>query len=333
MTGLPLTPPYMPPEQRDMFYQIYARQQERFSGYKVELVERFFPVTELKEPTIIGMFAWTSSASRSKWILKPHAVPNGGTWVTPGDIARDYLATKYKDRRVRCTTSQYAACVRDKRNPPVYCKPSSLEYAYYLDIRSAYWSILQAVGWDINYNPGRLFGVNSTMEDFPFPNNKMARNSLVSVGLSGGFTLWDGHKLVRVNKPNRFVNMLLWRVVCDVLNNVACDCIDAGAVYAYTDGFIVPAERLTDVQEVITHWGLDWSIKREGRCKVFAPAVYEFPGYRANKRAADRDISVNKTYREHRAFLWSRFSYFSLRGQANRRSIQDAYPNSNRNND
>lgn len=315
MTYNILVPPSMPLNQQSMYAMIYEREKERFEGYKVHLLDRFFPLTRLKHSAVIGLFAWTSSELRQKWILKPHAVPNGGTWVTPGDLARDYLSEKFQNRRVRCTTAQYAACVQDRRNTPVYCKPCTLEDAVYIDIKSAYWSILKAVGWDVNYLPGRFIGVQSDVSDFPFPDNKMARNSLVSLGLTGGFNLWDGQRLKRLQKPNRFVNLVLYRLVCDVLNNVASDCIDSGAVYAFTDGFIVPRERLDYVIQDINDWGLEYTIKHEGACTVRAPAEYYFPQFSTKVLPRKTPVFTDKVYSEHRTWLKLRFGNWSRRGR------------------
>ena len=305
-----LTPVSWPIERRLMYEALDGRQRERFEGWKVHLMDRFFPLTSLYYPAVIGTFSWTSSAIKRKWIMKSQAVPNAGTWVTPGDIARDYIAIKYANRRIRCTTDQYIHCIKDKRNTPVYCAPCNLEQAYYVDIKSAYWTICQAVGWDVNYNPGRYLAVGASMSDFPFPDNKMARNCLVSIGLPGGFRFWTGKELTFTRKPNRFVNLILWRLVCDVLNNVAAECIEAGAVYAYTDGFIVSSENLSTVFEVLESWSLPFSIKREGRAIVRAPADYEIDGFKTNVLPRKKTIAMNKTYREHSSWLKLRINHF-----------------------
>lgn len=308
-----LTPVSWNIDKRRMFVELYERQETRFASWKVFLLDRFFPLPSLKYPAVIGTFSWTSSAIRRKWIMKSQAVLNGGTWVTPGDIARDYLSIKYHDRRIRCTTDQYNKCVKDRRNTPVFCYPCTLEHGYYVDIKSAYWTICQAVGWDCNYNPGKFLAAGASMHDFPFPDNKMARNCLVSVGLPGGMRFWNGSTLSFQKKPNRFVNLILWRLVCDVLNEVAFECREAGAVYGYTDGFIVDDKHLADVFDVLDSWNLPYSIKREGRAIVRAPADYEIDGHKTNVIPRKVEITMNKTYSEHRTWLKHRLFVFSSR--------------------
>lgn len=308
-----LVPPNWSAAKQMMYASIYERQAERLEGYEINLVDRFFPLTDLKEPAIIGLFAWTQAQLKRKWLLEKHAVPNAGHWVTPGDLARDYLAIKYANRRARCTSKQYEACVRDVRSTPLYCVPSELEYAYYVDIKSAYWSIVQAVGWDVNYMPGEYIGVQSDVSDFPFADNKMARNSLVSVGLSGTISLWTGTMLKRQKRSNKFINLVLYRLVCDVLNNVASRCIDAGAVYCFTDGYIVPQERLNDVIEEITSWGLPYSIKAEGKCSVRAPGEYYFPQVRTKSIPRRKPHAISKYYTNSASWLKVIFSNWATR--------------------
>lgn len=286
---------------------------ERNEGWGVDLIKIFPSLITIKTPTILGSFSWSSLPIKHKWIMEQHAYNFGGGWITPGDIARDYLALKYPNRRMRITTSQYQACVADRRQPPLYCKPCELDDAVYMDLKSAYWSIVRAVGWDVNYNPEKFLGVNSDVEDFPYPDVKLARNCLVSVGLPSAMRMWTGEQLTFVKKPNRFVNLVLWRLVMDVLNGVAWEMIQAGAVYVYTDGFILPRDRVGHASEVARSWGLPIGIKHAGKATVLAPAAYEFPKYKTRAFLRYRKVQTDKVYNPNVRWLKPRFYKFALR--------------------
>lgn len=268
-------------EQIDMHYKLVERTKERLEGWSTHLLDRFFDLNRLKYPANLGMFAWSSQPIRVRWLAKPHAKNFGGGFVTPGDIARDYLAIKYPDRRVRCTTSQYRACVQTRKIAPIYAAPGSFADAVYVDIRSAYWQIVRSVGWDVSYNPSRWLGAQSSMTDFPYVYEKMARNCLVSVGLSGRIRVWTGSETKMLIKKNRFINLVLWRLVADVLNGVAADMVKIGARYVNTDGYILPARNLDQALAVGAEWGLDLAVKHTGDAIIRGVGSYQIGDYQS----------------------------------------------------
>lgn len=297
-----------------MMVNMIERTRERLTGWETVLTDSFPALSTIHVPTIIGLFAWSSAAVKTRMLLKPHAWDYGGGWVTPGDIARDYLALKFPKRRARMTASQWGKIVPNRAQTPLYCEPCVLESGVYVDLKSAYWSILRAVGWDVNYNPALFLSPQSNVNDFPFPQHKMARNCLVSCGLSGNMRLWTGEKLIFSKKPNRFINLMLWKLVQDVLHGVALDCIDAGAVYAYTDGYIVPEDKVQKVFDAIWSWGLECGVKHTGKVTVNAPADYVFPNYKTNVRRTGKPVAFNNLYEPNREWLRWRFVRFADRG-------------------
>jgi hypothetical protein len=260
--------------QSEMHWAMVERTKERAEGWHIHLLDKFFLMTRLTHTTIIGMFSWSSSPIHVKWLSKRHARNYGGGYITPGDIARDYLALKYPNRRIRVTSSQWHACVERRSKVPMFCTPMQLEQGVYIDLVSAYWSILKVVGWDVNYNPNKFLAVNSAMNDFPYPAEKMARNCLVSVGLPSTVRIWTGKELTFGAKPNRFINLVLWRLVTDVLNGVASEMVKAGAVYVHTDGYILPDNKAALAFEILDSWGLPSSIKYSGETDVRAVGGY-----------------------------------------------------------
>lgn len=302
------------PLQAKMYMAMCDRNLERGEGYTKHIWKDFPRLTSIHSPVIVGSFAYTCQELKIKWYKKAHVVMTGGGAETPGDIARDYLSLKFPNRVPKCTTLQYQLCVKEKVDAPLHCDPTHLESAVYLDLQAAYWQIVRTAGWDVDYCPNRWFGVGNTMLDFPFPDQKMARNCLVSVGRSEGFmSLWDGKCDIQyIKKPNHFINMVLWRLVCDVLNGVACDMIEVGAVYVYSDGYILPADHLPYALEVLAEWGLEGRIKHTGKAEVYAPGCYAIGDYQSIPfQRFSRIQQFHKVYDPGKKWLKERFQEFA----------------------
>lgn len=269
---------------------------EKNKNYRVHLLERWFPLTRLTVPAIIGTFSITSTQSKQRWMLARDAFDYGAGWVTPTDISRDYLHSKYGKQRRRIGTMQYQNFYGERRHAPLAAEPMHLEYAYYVDIKSAYWTILKAIGWDVDYMPNKWIRVLSDMNDFPFPDIKMARNCLVSVAADGATRLriWTGEELSFKKAGNPLVNKMLWSIVMDVLNGVAYEAIQAGAIYSYTDGFIVSHDRLEAVQNVIRSWGFVDGIKAEGETDVQGAGAYKIGTFQTKKYGIGKPRPIYK---------------------------------------
>lgn len=299
-----------------MHTQMIDRTKERNEGWQIHLLDKFFSLNRLHHSCSLGTFAWSSAPIFTKWLHRPNARNYGGGWMTPGDIARDYLALKYPNRRIRITTSQWQSCVKDRRNAPLYCVPCRMDHGVYVDLSGAYWQIVRAVGWDVSYNPGKFLAQNSSMHDFPYWTEKMARNCLVSVGVSAPMRMWTGDKIIFVKKPNRFVNLILYRLVMDVLNGAAYDAIQAGASYVYTDGYLVDVKFLPGVCQALDAWGLQYTFKHDGVTHIKAAAAYECGDYRTKQYNRNRrDHAVNKVYDPGVAWLRKRFEKFACKAR------------------
>lgn len=285
-------------------------------GYKVHLLDRWFSLRRLTVPAIVGTFSITSPTTKQRWMLAKDSYEFEGIRVTPTDLTRAYLEEKYGSKKRRITTEQYRNFYDDRRNAPLYAEPCEIPEAVYIDIKSAYWSILQAVSWDVDYMPGAWVSKKSDHLDFPFSDIKMARNCLVSVAANetGAMKIWTGTDLILKKSGNAFVNRMLWSLVMDVLNGIADECIQAGAVYAYTDGFICKASLATTLTSIISSWGLVSVIKHQGMAHIRGAGSYkcgerETGKYRMSRGGAfdrvDRTVNV--------PFLKKRLKYYSDR--------------------
>lgn len=308
------------PLQARTYTAVAERNQERTSMYDQRLITIFPDLTDFSDPVIVGSFAYTCQKQKTKWYQRHHARNFGGGWTTPGDLARDYLALKFPKRKPHCTSRQWRECVEHPSDPPLYCAPQRLTEALYVDLSAAYWQITRAVGWDVDYCPNAWLGQGEEMIDWPWPGEKMARNCLVSVGQgSGALSIWTGKEMIYQKKPNRFINLVLWRLVCDILNGIALDMIErAGAVYAYVDGYIIPQDKLEIAEEISRSWGVDFRIKRSGSADIKAAASYAFSskteGYYATepyKLMPEHSYGIDKAYDPNRTFLRERFRRFA----------------------
>lgn len=271
--------------QWDMLQKMKAIRLEKNEGMTIKVVSRFPPLESLKGMTFIGSFAWTSKATGEKWIHEKHAYDFGYGLVTPSDIARDYLDVKLEGKRLRCNSIQWREVVNKKRSAPLFAEPCSLTKAYYIDLKSAYWQLLQIGGYDVDYSPKRFFSPRSDVYDFPFPEIKLARNCLVSMGLPSEINIWlPSYGFSRKKAGKATVNLVLWGMVQDVLHGVSSDLLQcAGAKYVNTDGYIIPSDRLSEANAVLDSWGLFSVIKHEGAATIRGAGDYDIGGRTSNR--------------------------------------------------
>lgn len=292
--------------------EMIAVRQTKSEKRATVLLDRWFPLSELDESAIIGSFSITTPTKR--YMLLKDAFDYGAGHCTPADIARDYLTAKFGAKRRRITTAQYRNFHDLHRFAPMYARPCELESASYVDIKSAYWSILSRVGWDVDYLPDAFIRVRSDVSDFPFPDMKLARNCLVSVGIEtvSNLKIWSDGQLSTRKAGNQFVNKSLWSFVMDVLNAIARQAVNLGAVYCYTDGYIIDTKRERDLIDLIHNWGLDARIKLTGQATIKAPASYRVGDYESKPfRRTWKDRPVDKiTSFVNRTWLRDRFIRF-----------------------
>lgn len=287
--------------------------EERNAKWSIEIVNEFPEIKTINSPVILGSFAWSSNVLKKKWMNAHHATDLGGGHVTPADIARDYLTARgHKASKRRMTTQQYHALVLNKKSAPLYAYPCEIEDAVYVDLKSAYWSILRVVGWDLEYNPNLWLAVGQSVDDFPVPENKLARNCLVTVGVNGAMNLWDGEMLKSVKKPNPFSNMMLYGLVMDVLNGIAYDMVHyAGARYVHTDGYILQERNLHRAYEVTDRWGLRSGEKFSGRATIGGVADYSIGNRKSRLRRKSVQSFYSNLQEKPSEWLRSRFARWS----------------------
>jgi len=263
---------------------IEEAQRENKQGTVSEVVKKWSSLLLFDSPVILGSFSWYHMRTKHKFIYEPHA-RYGAITHTPADRAKGYLRYKgFGQSRKRVTSRQYDATIKRKRAAPLYAKTGRYDDMVYIDITSAYWSIMKIVGWDVDYHPNRWLGVSSSVSDFPYPDDKLARNCLASVGLMGNVRMWTGEKLVWRKAWNPMVNMMLWSLLQDTLHGIGSEMIArCGAVYVHTDGYIVPKVETDRAFDIISSWGLSASIRFDGNAIVRGAGDYDI-GWRKSRR-------------------------------------------------
>lgn len=263
--------------QRLILDKMNEERREKNKDMTIHIVDKFPPLESLKALTFLGSFSWTSKATGERWIRKPYAFNLGAGYVTPSDIARDYIAAKFGGHRLRCNTLQWQELIKKRKHQPLYAEPCELPVAYYLDMKSAYWQILMLGGYDVDYMPKRYLSPRSDVYDFPVPEIKLARNCLVSMGLPSGVNVWVPNYGFAKKTPRKLsVNLVLWSFVQDILHGVASDMVKkAGAVYVNTDGYIIPDWAMPLADRVAADWGLFFTIRHHGKAVVRGAGDYD----------------------------------------------------------
>lgn len=242
----------------------------------------FLPPPEwMNETTIVSRYSRTGLETKRRFLLDNILLRvNDDARETPSAVARDYLICKYK-HSPKWTSAQHERVVAELVDQPLYCEPSQFEDGYYIDLAGAYWSVMVRCGWDVDYYPSKWLGVSFPPLDFPYSDNKRARSCLVSVARSTRFNMWspkDGNYWFTRGNPR--ANTQLYVLIQDCLNGIACEAIEAGAVYVFGDGYIAPNRSIADkIIQVAQSWGFTPIIKGEGQGLVNALGSYNVGSY------------------------------------------------------
>lgn len=239
----------------------------------------------------MGSFSW--STTKQALIIDYAARRIENDIYTPSQLARAYLDIAFP-RILRTTSAQYTLFrlgANTARPAPYFARVTHDADLVYLDLKGAYWQIMSAVGWDVDYYPNKFVGFGRSLADFPFSSDKLTRNMLASAGLKTSIMTWDGKALRQKKMPNRHANGVLWNYIQDVLHAIALDMVEIGAVYVAVDGYIVPRENLRYAEAVLQAWGMLYSVKYSGIGSVYAPTDYEFPDKPRRKTGREFDFN------------------------------------------
>lgn len=293
--------------------EILSRLAEKNSRYDIVGEVENFPSLHYFGNHVVwcGNFSRSAPTMKQRFILKQSSVKDviHQVTMTPTDAARYYLAYRFpKQLKARMVQIEHW---KPRRHQPMLALPDIYRDMVYLDLKSAYWSILQVVGWDVEYFPDMIVR-GQDVNDFPYPENKIARNSLVSLGLPTPAFVWQNGTIKEVN-TKKTVNLSLWTVVQDILAAIANEMWELGAVYINTDGYILPASKEHEAIARIGEWGLHSEVKHRGKCKVYGVGAYTIGNhvaklpYRLNAATVDVNPVDVKFLKREFSWLASKF--------------------------
>lgn len=286
---------------------------ERASKYAQQFIDVPFP--HPREwgggMVFVGGFSLTLTQARVQYLRDVIPLPN--SFITPTQASRDYVTVKYPER-LRSKRSQWEWWQAFGRAQPMATTRGRYRDMVYIDLKSAYWSIVSLVGWDAEYFKSYIVR-GQDMSDFPFSDNRVARNSLVTNFLPQNHTIayLDGN-LVPLPTGKRMQNFGLWCLVMDVLHAVAWDMWHRfKAVYVNTDGYIIPAHAQDSAMEYIwKKYGLIARQKGRGIAQVWGVGCYDIGTHRAKTIAkyAQDVYAITDTGEKHRTMLSNYLTMF-----------------------
>lgn len=303
---------------------IAGRVAARREKYVTREVNGFPSVKRLVEPYLIGNASLTLRSSRRRFVRRSAGLQIGNVLETPTTVARDYLTLTYgKGPGVRSSQASAIAAII-KRAPafPLYATPGQFDDGFYIDVRRAFFSVMCVAGWNVSYYPRKFLGCGKPPLDFPFQENSIARNSLVSVAQARDLTEYypPHHKPHTITTFNPLLNESISALIRDVLHGIARVAVENGAIYAHTDGFIAPNENAANnIIQSIRDWGLDARIKGRGAGYVLGVANYKVGEMQS--KWIDRRWQTNQTFAaiatvEHERWLQNNFSFLAARAKS-----------------
>jgi hypothetical protein len=294
---------------QELLSYLAERKAQRLERFEHMLVNGWPEVTKIETPVYLGSYSWTVPAWRQRWLYQPTVVDLGFGPQSPTEIVRDYLDWKYPEK-LRATRAQRDA-ICAKRAWPAMARRCHLDDAVYVDLKSAYWSIMCVLGWDVDYYPGKWLGVRSSVMDFPLPDHKPARSALVTAGLSSPIRWWDGYGLRWKHANSNHINYGIYAVIMDILHGVASEMIDAGAVYVHTDGYILPSDRVGDALSIASSWGLRADVKAAGPADIWGVGVYRVGAHKTKRTKAVPIVDhfyvepQNRSWLKNKVYWWA----------------------------
>lgn len=286
INGIPLTLELNPIDTpfKQYLYEQVKKHNEEFEPCLFRVLPR---LQDINEMCTFGVFSQTLMKSRVQYILASSSVNIDGALCTITQLSRYYLDF-YHPNKLRSFGALTRATYELPQTPPLYIDPTIMMSGTYVDIKSAYFTTLINVGWDISYWQGVWLSPGRKPIDFPLKSSKPARSYLVTGSLKSSVGIWTGQKTYWRKTHNKHLNYQLWGYVTSMLHSIAQYAVShCGACYVHTDGYIIPSENVAELIGYIKSWGLNAEVKAEGityvcgfanfmcgekRTKVFDPA-------------------------------------------------------------
>lgn len=284
----------------------------KYIGWDIHKVSELPSIRSYDELVFGGGFSYTFPQRQMKAIVEDYAVRIVDIDATPSAIAREYLKMHYPAKR-RAFNLQRVAILQP-RKAPGFVDPGVYPDMVYADVVSAYWSIMKLVGWDVDYYPENFVLAGRAPLDFPFPDNKLARNCLLSSAMLTTVEIWKNRSWSYHRRGSSLINYSLVALVMDVLNALAWDALECGAVYVATDGYIIPRDNLGKLSDRVTSYGLSLRTKYTGDAEITSIGGYRVGAYTSKPFTMRHDARpLTNLQRVNRAFLRKELSFIADR--------------------
>ena len=268
-------------------------------------------LSELDPGTIIGGSTWSRKGG-TRWVVQPELCVIPGIGVTHMDLARFWVRENYNLplRRRRAEDAQEWAPV------PQLARLTRLGDGAYVDIRSAYRSIVERVGWDVEYVRGRYMTCGGAdLSEL----TKLAYSAIVAIA-ARPYTMmrrWNGAQIETHRVRNLYANSSVYRLVRDVLWGVYSDVTDnVDVLYYNTDGCIVRSKDVSAVEQIMDWWGFESRVKAKGEVMVYGFGSYSIAQTRTKRWTHSLKDPTPQMPQHQRSWLRERMLYAAQRRAA-----------------
>lgn len=200
------------------------------------------------------------------------------------DLVRPFLGMRYKEANRKAAMHSSTERRWLDLPAPNYYEGGTIQGDYaYVDIRSTFYSIYRLLNF---YDPAVSVRGNSvsilkgwiTLDECEiFARDKVARNAVVGLARTQRWIEYHYGKPEEMTGVSRITSPGLWAVVALVLNAIALDAIEKfGAVYVYTDGYIVPADQRQGLLDYLCTWALSGRVEAFGEATIRGRGSYDF---------------------------------------------------------
>ena len=269
----------------------------------VRQVENTYPTIRYSDWNLVGLPAGYILGS---WALSKPGVERIVTnekeqvalGVLPGDVARSWVRMEGGGPVKR--RKEQDGCYPT----PLLALPGYWGDCVYIDIKAAYRSMIERVGWDVDYKRGKY--VKRNRVTMPDNTPKLVYATIVSMSKSrlSDLRVWDGRAIGRKTIKNVYANPSLWAVIHDALAGVYGDLLDRSClVYANTDGFVVPTNQLDDALDIINCWGFSARAKAQGETIIHGVGSYRVGSKQSRRSVDNRAIQTEAMPAVERPFL------------------------------
>lgn len=211
---------------------IKEKTEERYAHYWRDIVPHF-PQAARDETYYVSSYSRTIRREFHRYVIKSTAIEFGGDLKeSPAAWTREYLTVKALGRRSR--QEQNALCY--VMSPPHFAKETWGDLVY-VDLRSAYYSILSHTGCGDIW-PGH-FWIHGGADLSDCHSSKIVRRIIPTIAKSSEATIFENGTLRRHKLHNKVHNPSPWLECQSVLNAIAAIAVDVfAACYVHTDGYI-----------------------------------------------------------------------------------------------